>query len=136
MSEPQDDPKDAVGKVDDMLDIDYVDRPLPVPMTDGERLALGEEIAREQESAEVAEEKKKALDEEMKGQIDTAYQKVSELTKRLRHGKVNRPVQCQVRRDYRIGYIRVMRMDDGTEVSSRPMTSEERQLGMRFTSEE
>lgn len=34
--------------------------------------------------------------------------------------------------DCRLGQLRVVRMDDGTEIESRSMTKAERQMGMNF----
>ena len=128
-------PRDNAGNVDQMVEFEYVDRPLPVPLTDRERLELGEEMAAAQQKAEQAERDKKAADEEYKGVIEGAYADVSQTSSRLRHGKKTVPVQCQVRRYYRTGHIRVVRMDDGSEIESRPMTSQERQMGMNFPKE-
>ena len=128
----KEDPKDSIGNQDDMVDFEYIDRPLPVPLTDAERLQLGEEMCQAQVKAEQAERDKKAADEEYKGVIEGAYADVSGYASQLRHGKKTIPVQCQIKRDYRLGFIRVTRMDDGTEVESRPMTSNERQMGMKF----
>lgn len=131
----QEDPKESIGNKDSMIDFEYIDRPLPVPLTDAERLQLGEDMCEAQAKAEQAEKDKKAADEEYKGVIEGAYADVSKYAHLLRHGKKTVPVQCQVARDYRIGFLRVTRMDDGTEVESRPMTSAERQMGMNFPDE-
>lgn len=125
-------PDDSIGNVDQMIEFDYVDKELPVPLTDRERLELGADIASAQSVAEKAEMDKKAADEGFKGQIEQAYAQVSTIASTLRYGKKPSMVQCKIKRDYRLGYITVTRMDDNTELESRPMTREERQMGMNF----
>lgn len=123
---------DSIGNVDQMIEMDYEDRLLPVPLTDRERLEMGEDIAAAQDKAEKAERDKKAADDEYKGVIEGAYADVSSLTRVLRHGKKDAMVQVRIKRDYRLGHVTVHRMDDGAELQSRPMTKEERQMGMHF----
>lgn len=135
MTAPKEDPRENVGNADSMTEYDYKDRVLPVPLTDQERLQLGQDMAAAQSKAEQAERDKKAADEAFKGQIEAAYADVSDVAQKLRFGKVDRLVSCQIVSDYRLGHIRVVRMDDGTEVESRAMTSAERQMGMGFGSD-
>lgn len=123
---------DSIGNVDQMVEFDYVDKELPVPLTDRERWELGADIASAQADAEKAEMDKKAADEGYKGQIEKAYATVSTIASTLRYGKKASMVQCKIKRDYRLGYISMTRMDDGTELENRPMTREERQMGMNF----
>lgn len=125
-------PDDNIGNTDTMVEHDYDDREMPVPLTEQERLAIGEELAQAQNEAELMEGKKKSLVEEYNGSITDFYNKVSELARRLRHGKTMKPVQCRTTKDYRLGWIKTIRMDDHTEVLSRPMTNDERQTGLSF----
>lgn len=124
------------GNVDEMVEIEDLDRLLPVKLTDRERLEIGEDIAAAQMKAEQAELDKKAADEGYKGIIEGAYADVSQLTKTLRYGRVDRMVSCQVKRDFRKGQVIVRRMDTMEEVESRPMTAAERQRGMDFPKED
>lgn len=128
----QDDDRDSIGNIDQMVDMEHVDRLLPVPLTDRERLEIGESIADAQMKAEQAEKDKKAADEGYKGVIEGAYADVSSLTKQLRRGKKDVMVQCQIRKDYRLGHLRTIRMDSGEVLEDRPMTTAERQMGMHF----
>lgn len=129
------DPRENVGNADSMIEFEYKDVELHVPMTDRERLELGQDIAAAQSIAEQAERDKKAADESFKGTIEAAYADVSEIAGKLRYGKLMKMVNCQFMQDYRLGEIRVVRMDDGTEVSRRQMTKSERQMGMNFGGE-
>lgn len=124
--------RDNIGNVDEMIDLENIDRLLPVKLTDRERLEIGEDIAAAQIKAEQAELDKKAADEGYKGIIEGAYADVSQLTKTLRYGKIDRMVPCEVRRDFRKGQVTVIRLDTMDEVESRPMTAAERQRGMDF----
>lgn len=126
---------DNIGNVDQMVEFEYGERDLPVPLTDRERLEIGADIARSQQIAEQAERDKKAADENFKGTIESAYADVSSLTQLLRYGKKDRPVQCQIKRDYRLGQVRIIRMDTGETLEDRPMTKAERQMGMNFPDE-
>lgn len=126
---------ESVGNVDQMIEFEQVDRILPVPLTDQERLVLGEEIAAAQSKGEQAERDKKAAEEGYKGVIEAAYADVSELSARIRYGKKDVPVQCQITKDYRVGSVKVTRMDTMEVIDRRPMTSAERQMGMRFPAE-
>lgn len=126
---------DSIGNMDQMIEMDHLDKLLPVPLTDWERLEIGESIADAQMKAEQAELDKKAVDEGYKGVIEGAYADVSNLTKQLRRGKKDVMVQCQISRDYRLGHIRTIRMDTGEILEDRPMTKSERQMGMIFPDE-
>ena len=123
------------GNVDEMVETEEIDRLLPVRLTDRERLEIGEDIAAAQMKAEQAELDKKAADEGYKGIIEGAYADVSQLTKTLRYGRIDRMVHCEVRRDFRRGTVTVRRYDTMEEIESRPMTAAERQRGMEFPKE-
>lgn len=125
-------PEDSIGNVDQMVEMDYEDRLLPVPLTDRERLEMCEDIAVAQMKAEQAELDKKAADENFKGIIEGAYADVSNISKTIRYGKKDAMVQVCIKRDYRLGWIKIHRMDDNTELQSRPMTKDERQMGLHF----
>lgn len=128
----QPDERDSIGNLDQMIEMEHFDKLLPVPLTDRERLEIGESIADAQMKAEQAELDKKAADEGYKGVIESAYADVSNLTKQLRRGKKDAMVQCQIRKDYRLGHIRTIRMDTAEILEDRPMTTTERQMGMHF----
>lgn len=132
---PENDPRENVGNADSMIEYEYKDRDLPVPLTDRERLELGQDIAAAQSKGEQAEIDKKAADDTFNGTIKAAYADVSELASKLRYGKAMKPVNCQYMMDYRLGELRVVRMDDGTEIERRSMTKAERQMGMNFGGE-
>lgn len=136
MAQPRNEQNNNIGNQDQMVEFDHIDRELPVKLTDRERLELGEDIAAAQMKAEQAELDKKAADEGYKGIIDGAYADVSQLTRTLRYGARVSLVQCQIRRDYRLGHIRTVRMDTNEEIESRPMTRDERQMGMNFPKED
>lgn len=132
----REDPKDHIGNVDDMVEFDTIDRILPVPLTDQERMQIGEDMAAAQEKGEQAERDKKAADDEYKGVIEAAYADVSGLSARLRRGKKDVAVQCTVCRDYRVGSVKVTRMDTMETIERRPMTSAERQMGLKLPTDD
>ncbi len=133
--QPHHDPHESIGNADSMIDYDYADRDLPVPLTDRERLEIAQDLASAQAVGEQAEKDKKAASDAFNGTIESAYADVSELAGRLRYGKITKPVRCQTSMNYRLGTVRVVRMDDGTELENRVMTKAERQMGMNFGGE-
>lgn len=134
--ESQGDREENIGNQDPMTEYEQVERILPVPLTERERLELGEDIAAAQTKAEQAERDKKAADDEYKGVIEGAYAEVSDCAARLRRGKKDASVQCQIFRDYRLGSVKVTRMDTMEVIERRPMNAHERQMGMKFPNEQ
>jgi hypothetical protein len=126
------DARENIGNQDDMIEYDTVNKVLPVPLTERERLEIGETVAAAQSKAEHAERDKKAADEEYKGVIDGAYADVSAGLAQLRRGKKDVEVQCTVFLDYRLGHYKLTRNDTFEVLESRPMTRSERQMGMKF----
>lgn len=136
MESAQGDRDENIGNQDPMTEYEYIEKVLPVPLTDRERLEIGEDIAAAQSKAEQAEKDKKAADDDFKGIIEGAYAEVSTHAALLRRGKRDTAVQCSILRDYRIGSVKVTRMDTMEVIEYRPMSAQERQMGMRFPSEE
>lgn len=132
MEAQREDPSENIGNQDSMVEYESVNKVLPVPLTERERLEIGEDIAAAQEKAEQAERDKKAADEEYKGVIEGAYADVSLGTAKLRRGKKDVEVQCTIFRDYRLGHFKLTRNDTMETLESRPMTSQERQMGIKF----
>lgn len=132
MEAAHEDPRDNAGNLDTMVEYESIQKVLPVPLTERERLEIGEDIAAAQAKAEQSERDKKAADEEFKGVIDGAYADVSMGTAKLRRGKKDIEVQCTVFRDYRLGHYKLTRNDTMEVLVSRPMTGDERQMGIKF----
>lgn len=132
MSTEMEDPRESIGNQDSMVEYEQIQRVLPVPLTDRERLEIGEDIAAAQAQAEQAERDKKAADEGYKSVIEGAYADVSLGTSKLRRGKKDVEVACTVFRDYRLGHYKVTRNDTMEVLVNRPMTSQERQMGIKF----
>lgn len=121
-----------VGNQDDMIETVDCDKLLPVPLTDRERLELGQNIARVYNSIGEEKDQAKADAEAHKASITEMEKGLGLDARTLRIGSVERMVKCQVIKDYRHGSVRIVRLDTGNTVDARPMTSEERQQGMKF----
>lgn len=134
--EAQGDRNENIGNQDPMTEYEYIDKTLPVPLTERERLEIGEDIAAAQMKAEQTEKDKKAADDEFKGVIEGAYAEVSAHAALLRRGKRDTAVQCSILRDYRVGSVKVTRMDTMEVIEHRPMSAQERQMGMKFPNEQ
>jgi hypothetical protein len=103
---------------------------LPCHLTDPERLQLGEQMAHAVMGGTKAEGEKKAADADFKSQTEGHYAQADRLATILNQGYELREVLCEVYRDWTAGLVVVLRKDTGEEVSSRPMTPEEKQLGL------
>lgn len=121
---------ESIGNVDEMIETQDTELPLPVRLTLEERLQAGEEMAQALSRAEQAEKDMEALKKSHKGIIDEALAEVSMQGKLLREGKKIVPVACSIVKNYRRGDIRTIRNDTGEMVNERPMTASERQAGL------
>ena len=109
-----------------------ITEPLKVYLTDAEYKELA--IKMGQFSAEVnqAEVDLTAVKSRYKSRKEAAEAKYNEVANIIRSGWEERPVECQLIKNYAAGTITKIRLDTGDEVSTRAMTSEERQRGLAF----
>ncbi len=104
-----------------------ITRELVCSLTDGERRAKGQEIARAIEEISTLEEEKKAATRDLNEQIKTARKHVAELARHLREGSELRIIDCREDPEYRTGTMRIVRSDNGEVVEVRALKPSERQ---------
>ena len=106
-------------------------RTLERPLTDEEKLKIGDEMATAMELAGQLEAKKKAIDDELKADIGKHWEKAGTLASALRKGRREAMIECETRRDYKAGTVEVVRLDTGDVVEPlRAMTAAERQVSL------
>lgn len=100
-------------------------RSLRVDLTDGERMKLGEEIAKAIQAQESAENAKQEVAAQFKADIERHRSAAAKIAKVLANGYEYRDVECTV---YAIeGKAHVVRNDEEELVQVREMTEGERQ---------
>jgi hypothetical protein len=106
-------------------------RSLERPLTDEEKLKIGDEMARAMQEAGRLEAKKKALDDELKGEISSLWERASTLAASLQKGHREALIECETIRDFKAGTVEILRLDTGEVVEPlRAMTAAERQVGL------
>ena len=127
MAKRQKEQDDSVGNTDEMVNVDYEERELEVPLTAEEKIVLGDEISQAQAELEENQSNKKAFGRTFDGKIEKAKAEVSTKSKILRVGVTTKPVQVQVIKNYREHYVKETRMDTNEVLVHRVMTSRELQ---------
>lgn len=124
--------EDNNGNQDSMIEYRQEKMLLPCVLTDRERLEYGENIARTIQAIGETKEAAKAAADDFKAKTSELEKGLALDARVLRLGKVERQVDVVVVLNYRVGYVRTSRMDTAEEIEQRPMTSIERQQGMKF----
>lgn len=124
--------EDSIGNQDSMIECKEDKMLLPCVLTDRERLEYGENIARTIQAIGETKEAAKAAADDFKAKASELEKGLALDARVLRLGKVERQVDVVVVLNYRVGYVRTSRMDTAEEIEQRPMTSIERQQGMKF----
>ncbi len=100
-------------------------RPLPVKLTDVEKLDVGDKLAAVGVEIEALNEKVRKINADKRPKVKLAL----ELTRKLHAGTEEREILCDVIRGPGVN-IRFVRVDTGETVETRSMTEEERQLDL------
>ena len=132
MDASQGDPRDNAGNRDSMIDVTEDKHVLPVALTKDERLQIAMDMASAQSDMEHLEKDKKAAVDDFNAKIEGHYADVSRCSSVLRRGEKDVEVPCETIRDYRLGNVRITRLDTFKVIQDRPMTSEERQRAIKF----
>lgn len=104
-----------------------VSRDLPVKLTTEELATTAKEIGRLSRHRSDLEAQAKQAASHWKDRIAGVDAQIHDLAQRAHEGVEPRPVQCEERHDYRVGEVRVVRLDTDEVLEVRPMTGEERQ---------
>lgn len=122
----------SIGYLDDMIASHFEERILPVPLTERERLELGENITSAYHEREQREAELEVFKERIKAEVKKLDKQIGEAVGALRVGTRDAKVKVQVMKDYRHNIVREMRCDTNTEIGTRPMRTEERQQGLNL----
>jgi len=126
-------PVEASGQyLESMIDTMDEDRILPVTLTKEERLELGENISRAIHRRGQAEEELAVIKEKFKATLSDLEKTINLDAGTLRRGHRDGKVRVRVIKDYREGIVRVVRCDTHEEIENRPMSTQEKQMGMKL----
>lgn len=114
------------GKKKTVLEQRDIIKTLPVPITREELEAHVDRMTAALSEIETMEDKRLKLNRELKEKRGV----VKEVQELLLHRTEDKEVQCIEKWDYEAGKIFILRKDDDQAVSERPMTAQDRQLGM------
>lgn len=104
-----------------------VTRDLPVKLSQAELAGIAKEIGRLSKHRGELEAQAKQVAAHWKDRIGGVDAQIHDLAQRADEGIENRPVECEEQKDYRVGEVRVVRLDTKETLEVRPMTSDERQ---------
>ena len=105
-------------------------RRMPVKLITEEKAAIGGELATAQQSLNEIDEEKKDLMAQMKARMTQAKARITELSNQLASGRKFEHVECTEEKNYATMKFSVTRDDTGEVLEERPLTSDERQLGL------
>ncbi len=104
-----------------------ISRDLPVKLTEGELAQVAREIGRLNADRQTMEGQAKVSADQWKDRIRGIEARAADLATKAHAGEEARSVECNEVFDYRLGEVRVERVDTGEKLETRPMTTEERQ---------
>ena len=102
-------------------------RSLRWDFTDEEKLAMGLELARENEEATAVEERKKEVDSQLKAEIDSHVAKSQSLSRKINNGYEYRDIPVKITKDLGKNSYTEVREDTGQTILERALSAEERQ---------
>ena len=100
---------------------------LPVPLTEKEIAERAKRAAAFRAMVAEYEASKKSAADHWKAKIELAENERDGLLDAIAMGTEERPVECLESREYRLGVVRVVRVDTGEVISDRAMSFAERQ---------
>ncbi len=103
-----------------------ITRELAVELTETEKTAKGQSIARTLEHIDELEQEKKDRTRDLANIIKGERLVAKKLARQLREGKEIRPVECTEDLDFRIGVAHLKRNDTGEVIETRPLRVDER----------
>lgn len=109
---------------------------LPVPLTVNEKLTVSDEMSTAITALETVKKEKAEVVKVFNGRIKTHETTIHDLNEALKTGTVEREVEVREDIDYPAGVVRTMRLDTDppTEVSTRAIDPDERQIGLGLDS--
>ena len=107
-----------------------ITKSLPIPLTNDEKIALGQSNAREVEALYELRMKAKVSAAAHKKLIEDQESKISALSHIVAAGIEWRDIDCEERMDYGKGHVHIVRCDTGAEIEVRRMNRKEQQLAL------
>lgn len=104
-----------------------VNKELRYYFTDGDRLKMGDEMAKASEELEALEEEKADFAAKMKAKMGEAQGILKGTGRKIRMGFEMRMIECRMEKDFLTNTVRITRQDTGELVEERALTIEERQ---------
>lgn len=104
-----------------VIDYDY-------KLTDYDKLVYGQRIAELDEQDDALENERKMQASSFKARLDENHSERKKLSRAIRTGEEMKSAICEVVHDHNKVVVNFVEVATGQTVSSRPMTSEERQL--------
>lgn len=104
-------------------------------LSDHEIRTMGQDLARSNAQKDEAEERKKAVDAQLKSEIESHATRSLSLARTINNGYQYKDVDCAMRFDYLTNTVTTVRTDTGEVIESRAMTTEERQVELTFDEE-
>jgi hypothetical protein len=105
-------------------------RALDCDLTPSEIIEKATTLAEHVTEIATLEEQKKSSASSFKEQIESKKTLIVDISRQIRIRKEVRGVECEIRRDYLNGVVRVFRNDTAELVSTRRMSVDERQLAL------
>lgn len=109
-------------------------------LSDHEIRTMGQDLARSNAQKDEAEERKKAVDAQLKSEIESHATRSLSLARTINNGYQYKDVDCVMRFDYLTNTVTTVRLDieklgRHEVIDSRAMTTEERQVELTFDEE-
>lgn len=105
---------------------------LPYRYSTPEKIKVGERMADLLKEIETLEAQKKQAASEFKDHIDKKMAELKKLGANLQAGEEMRLIECEIRRNFKHGTGRLVRMDTHETVEEWNLTSEEREIELDF----
>ena len=120
--------KNVDKSVDPTIEERPIKKMLRVNLTTEERAELAERMAEHQADLQRLEDEKKQITKEFASRIELVQGNIRQESSTYLQGWELREVQCSEVTDRRAGFLTVVRLDTGEEVSRRKLTQEELEL--------
>ena len=108
--------------------IDTVTRSLPCKLTEKERLEFADELAGAVQQVTTARDRKKALVQQLNAEVQEKEARREKIANIVASGNEYREIDVEIHHNKKTNTVMEVRTDDGSVVTERPMTEDEKQL--------
>lgn len=113
-----------------------VEKELPVKLTEEEKKAYSEELAKSHEEQEAIEAEKKTTAKQYTDTLTVISERQKKLSKAIVTGEEVRTVLCELHREWDSGLIQVVRTDTKEVIDTYPIPDDEMQEHIDFKGEQ